>query len=272
VTPPQAFATPLEEKHQIINEETFIPPPPPLLPSPPPYIYSDIKSFNLNIAASSMPNNHSNAIQNDHSPPSFSSSSSCSSSSSPSSSSSSASAQSSSSSSCNFSHSQTNKTNKNSTSRALSPSHLLARPLPPAPLPPPPTQFTHNDKEHLLTEISKITDVTPTRPNNLTSKSKSPRPPQLDQSNVELKNNNKNNNQFLLNNSHFVVSDTANNQHIQNYTNVTIWREELNAKNNVQQQIKKQVGLIYKALYFSSKAIRITHHHPNLSLLFGKIF
>lgn len=240
MTPPQAFATPLEEKHQIINEETFIPPPPPLLPSPPPYIYSDIKSFNLNIAATTVANNHLNAIQNDHSPPSFSSSSSCSSSSSPSSSSSSASAQSSSSSSCNFSHSQTNK--NNSTSRALSPSHLLARPLPPAPLQPP-TQFTHNDKQHLLTEISKITDVTPTRPNNLTSKSKSPRPPHLDQqSNVVLKNTNKNNNQFLLNNSHFVVSDAANNQHNQNYTNVTIWREELNAKNNVQQQIKKQVG------------------------------
>ncbi len=54
-----------------------------------------------------------------------------------------------------------------------------------------------------------------------------------------------NKNQFVLNNCHFVMNENigqpANNN---NYTNVTIWREELNAKNNVQQQIKKQVNFL----------------------------
>ena len=68
---------------------------------------------------------------------------------------------------------------------------------------------------------------------------------------LTLKNSSKN--QFiLLNNSHFVMNvgvgggdetnTNTNKISNQNYTNVTIWREELNAKNNVQQQIKKQVN------------------------------
>lgn len=41
----------------------------------------------------------------------------------------------------------------------------------------------------------------------------------------------------------------------QHQSNVTIWREELNAKNNVQEQIKKQVGKKFLNLNFNFKCI-----------------
>jgi hypothetical protein len=55
-------------------------------------------------------------------------------------------------------------------------------------------------------------------------------------------------NQIMLNNGHFVSNNGTNivtvNNNLNNHPthNVTIWREELNAKNNVQEQIKKQVN------------------------------
>ena len=74
-----------------------------------------------------------------------------------------------------------------------------------------------------------------------------------------------NKNQFVLSNCHFVLNDNLANPQLNNhnYSNVTIWREELNAKNNVQQQIKKQVH--FKTRLWSNNLPQVSlsiHSHP----------
>jgi hypothetical protein len=79
------------------------------------------------------------------------------------------------------------------------------------------------------------------QPNQLL-KSKSQVP--LNGSEVQYQDSDYNKNQFILNNCHFFMNEDSSDNH--NYQNVTIWREELNAKNNVQQQIRKQTELCQK--------------------------
>ena len=185
-----------------------------LLPSPP-YIYSDHHGFDLSIA---------NNAQN-HSPPSLSSSSSSSSSSSPSSSSSSAS---------NSQASSQNRDKETREIRAISPSQLIRAPRVASP--------NGLGNKSLLTEIN-TNDRTQPQVINLRSKS------QVISHGVDNFETNKTyenqHNHIILNNGHF-IGDVHNPHH---YTSVTIWREELNAKNNVQEQIKKQVFIYFFVIF-----------------------
>jgi hypothetical protein len=184
-----------------------------ILPSPP-YIYSD--NYELNNCSPSP----SSSSSSSSSPKNISSSSS-------------------SSSSSNKTNNQSSKQHQSSAankvveshSRAISPSQIVQRPRYGSQI------SNQNGKSNLLTEINCDTNrQSEQQHQNLRSKSQLMPILPINNNRKTEERLNEHMNAIVLN-----PSSANNNSNVNNNQNVTIWREELNAKNNVQQQIRKQV-------------------------------
>jgi hypothetical protein len=195
-----------------------------ILPSPP-YIYSD--NYELNNCSPSP----SSSSSSSSSPKNISSSSS-------------------SSSSSNKTNNQSSKHHQNSAankvenhSRAISPSQIVQRPRYGSQI------NNQNGKSNLLTEINSETNrQSDQQHQNLRSKSQVM--PILPSNNRKIEERlNEHTSAIVLNANS--ANNNSNSNMNNNHNNVTIWREELNAKNNVQQQIRKQVNIPLFLIFLS---------------------